>query len=373
MRSLFSLALVILLSAASADSFAAKPKLLELKLDEETVQGKLIAHNQDLCWLMERDGNLRQIELRNVTEFRTLSNGFRRMKAAEFRKQLRREFKKPYEIKSTQHYVVCATEGKAKQYAQLFETIYRTFTVHISARGFRISKPDFPLVAIVFPDFKRFAEYSRKVGVRAFPGLKGFYLPTTNRVALYDDGNEEIAYEFNPLPQHSLHRYARIKGNFKDTLIHEATHQVAFNVGLHSRIGESPVWVVEGLATIFESPGIRDRSHDEPKSRINPYRFLSFKEFVKKRRKQKSLAGFVKSDTLFEKSIFDAYAQAWALSFYLIETRPAKYMKYLKTIAKRDPLKPYTPQERLADFTNTFGDDLDKLETALIRYIDRLE
>lgn len=251
MRILFSFAFVVILSAASSDLFAAKPKLLEFKLDGETVQGKMIAHNQNLCWLMERDGNLRQIELRNVTEFRTLSNGFRRMKVAELRKQLRREFKKPYEIKSTQHYVVCATQGKAKQYAQLFETIYRTFIVHMSARGFRISKPDFLLVAIVFPNFKSFREYSRKVGVRAFPGLKGYYLPMTNRVALYDDGNEDVAYEFHPLPRRSLHWYARIKGNLKETLIHEATHQVAFNVGLHSRIGESPVWVVEGLAIIF--------------------------------------------------------------------------------------------------------------------------
>jgi hypothetical protein len=179
MRILSSLACVALLLAASTESFAAKPKLLELKLNEETVQGKMIAHNKRECWLMERDGNLRQIDLSNVTELRTLSEGFCRMKVAEFRKQLRREFKKPYEIKSTQHYVVCASAGKAKPYAQLFETIYRTFTVHISARGFRVSKPDSPLVAIVFPDFKSFAAYSRKVGVRAFPGLKGFYLPTT--------------------------------------------------------------------------------------------------------------------------------------------------------------------------------------------------
>jgi hypothetical protein len=227
-------------------------------------------------------------------------------------------------------------------------------------------------VAIVFPDFKSFAEYSRKVGVRAFPGLKGYYLPTTNRVALYDDGSEDVAINFNLFPQHPLDWYAKIQGNLKDTLIHEATHQVAFNVGMHSRIGESPVWVVEGLATIFESSGIRDRSRGESKSKINPYRFISFKDYVKKRRKKKSLADFIKRDTLFERSILDGYAQAWALSFYLIETRPAKYMQFLKTIAKRDPLKPYTSQERLADFTNIFGDDLDMFETALLRYIDRL-
>ena len=69
MRNLSSLAFVVLLWAASSESFAAKPKLLELKLGEEIVQGKMMAHNKSECWLMERNGNLRQIDLRDVTEF----------------------------------------------------------------------------------------------------------------------------------------------------------------------------------------------------------------------------------------------------------------------------------------------------------------
>jgi len=364
---------MLVLAAGTVSCFAGKPRLLELELEDTTVRGKMVARNQSFCWLMERDGNLRQIPLHNVTRFRKTKDEFRRMKVIEVRKELRVEFKKPFEIKTTQHYVVCARAGKAQQYARLFEDIYRTFSVHFSARGFRVNKPEFPLVAIVFPDFKSFSNYSQKLGIRVIPGLKGYYLPTTNRIALYDDGGEAISADFQPVPQQSLLWYGKVTGNLRDTLIHEATHQVAYNIGMHSRIGENPKWVVEGLATVFEAPGIRNRSRGQSETRINRARFLWFREFIRKRRKENSLADFIRSDTLFKASILDAYSQAWALSFTLIETRPGKYVKYLKKIAQRDPLKSYSPDERLADFKNAFGNDLEKVDASMLRYMKRLK
>lgn len=369
-RACFCLALIA--TTASVAAAAEQSKQLELKLNAETVRGKLMAHNRHLCWVLERNGNLREVALQNVTEFRKTSKSFQRMKAVEMRKQLRDEFGKRFEIKATQHYVVCASEGKAKEYARLFEKIYRTFSVHFSARGAHLTKPEFPLVAIVFPDFKSFATYSQKEGVRAFPQLKGYYHPVSNRIALYDDGSEQVAIDATPvLPQTGFRWHAKVSGSLRDTVIHEATHQVAFNVGIHSRIGKSPTWVVEGLATLFEAPGIRNRSHDPSVTRINSLRLRSFQEFVKKRRQEKSLADFIQNDTLFRSSIHDAYGQAWALSYFLMETRSAKYMRYLKMIAQRDALQPYTSQQRLSDFKEVFGNDLDKLEVSFLRYLAR--
>ncbi len=158
-------------------------------------------------------------------------------------------------------------------------------------------------------------------------------------------------------------------------MIHEATHQVAFNTGLHSRMGVNPKWIVEGLATVFESPGIRESASNrgEAFGRTNKERYVWFGNYAKSRRKPKSLAAFVSSDKLFETSALDAYAEAWALSFYLVETRSTKYAKYLKTIATRDPLKEYPEAERLADFKKAFGNDLDMLEADFLRFISRLE
>jgi hypothetical protein len=76
---------------------------------------------------------------------------------------------------------------------------------------------------------------------------------------------------------------------------------------------------------------------------------------------------------MFQTAALDAYAQAWALSFYLIETRSSKYAGYLKNIASRDPLKAYPKEERLSDFKNAFGSDLNMLEADFLRFISRLE
>ena len=48
-----------------------------------------------------------------------------------------------------------------------------------------------------------------------------------------------------------------------DTIIHEAAHQTAFNTGVHTRCGDSPRWLVEGLGTMFEARKVRaQRRHD---------------------------------------------------------------------------------------------------------------
>ena len=163
-----------------------------------------------------------------------------------------------------------------------------------------------------------------------------------------------------------------IEGNLLDTIVHEATHQIAFNSGLHSRIGETPKWVIEGLATVFEAPGIRDSSTSrKSKTRLNRERFVRFGNFAKDRRKRDSLSQFVSSDESFKKNILDAYSEAWALSFWLIETRPRKYEAYLKSIITRDPLERYSAEQRLDDFQKAFGSDLKQREAEFLRYIQK--
>ena len=95
------------------------------------------------------------------------------------------------------------------------------------------------------------------------------------------------------------------------TVIHEATHQVAFNTGVHSRLASHPRWAVEGLATVFEAEGIRVR-HDltSPIDRINRERYLWFQDYASNRRRAHSLGSFVSDDRAFEQSAMDAYSEA---------------------------------------------------------------
>lgn len=406
-------ALFVCLAINTRTVDGATPALLELKVGKTQFRGKLIAKNKHFCWLMGRDGKLNPIDLKSVASFRKVSPRFRGFTAGDMRTRLLKEFGKDFEVSGTPHYLVCAAKGKAKQYAEVFEDIYRTFYMYFRTRRFDITEPEFPMVAIVFPTQKGFAEYCAADDVQATKTLRGYYLRTSNRVALYATGSESLAlsnsyqsspyvvacdcgggnkYASRPFPgfprrpqrgpsllnqpkvQQLPLTFEKVNGSLKDTIVHEATHQVAFNTGLHVRIGSNPKWVVEGLATVFEAPGIRDSAKGgNVKHRINRERYLWFQNFKTDRRRQYSLDSFIADDKMFDSAALDAYSQAWALTFYLVETRPRKYAALLKVIAAKDPMFEYKSTDRANDFKKIFGTKMKLLEADFIRFMDRLK
>src|SRR5690606_26419230 len=84
--------------------------------------------------------------------------------------------------------------------------------------------------------------------------------------------------------------YGSILAGSRDTLIHEATHQLAFNLGLHSRLGETPRWVVEGLAMLFEEDSRRDDTLGQSTAmRVNRSRYIWFMNYRRERREKGAL------------------------------------------------------------------------------------
>ncbi len=372
---------------------AGNPALLELRTGDKTYQGRAVAHDARAVWLMQRDGRLQHLPLEKVTQHRRVAPRFERLSASELRDSLRRELGQEFEVVGTGHYLVCARQGRAGRYAPLFEEVYRAFHVYFSARGFSIAEPEFPLVAIVFPDRASFQRYAQAEGLRLPRGVVGYYLLTSNRVALYDPDQANAASPAPPdgassdrslladavhAPPHShpwLGWLGAIEASLRDTIIHEATHQVSFNVGLQSRVGPNPKWISEGLATLFEAPGIRNaEGRLAVSTRLNRERFVWFGNYRKSRRPAKSLQAFVSSDEMFESAgVLDAYSQGWALTFFLVETRSSQYARYLKLVAARPPLQEYTAPQRLQDFQQAFGNDLELLDAAFLRFMDGLK
>lgn len=383
-------ALLALLGALVPEACAAAPPLVELKVGGKAYQGRVDAHDDRECWLMGRDGRLERLAVNRIEAHRQVAAQFKGLTAAELRDQLRREVGDAYDVAGTEHYLVAAKKGNGEKFAHLFEDVYRSFHGHFSVRGFTMRKPEFPMVAIVCPDRDKFIARCRDDEVRYGPGLLGYYHPATNRVSLFDPGDQSVSEADgetrtswvepfdrtdSPLLAHArMGMNGEMKAGLRDTIIHETTHQVAFNTGLHTRIGETPRWVVEGLATVFEAPGVRDGGGRQAPvmQRINRERFLRFGEYAKQRRQAKSLGTFVSTDDMLSKATLDFYAEAWALTFYLTETRSSAYAKYLKTLAERDPIKPYPAAERLEEFRKAFGNDLVMLEADFLRHLERL-
>ena len=392
--------IVLAITLISTPVYAAPPALIEVQVGDETLQGKVFAHSDKYFWLQSPDGRMRSLLADDVRKFRKIAPQFAGWSASIVRDNLRREFGKGFEVAGTRHYVVCApidrnrSDQKARLYAETFEELYRTFQMYFSVRGFTISEPEFPLIAIVFPDFDSFARYARAEKHDVPRTLRGYYLSSSNRVALYESPDYAAqqsqwlptrsfpAGETNPFAEAGLlvshgdspgiedQAWRSFQGSLKDTMIHEGTHQVAFNTGLHSRIGANPRWLVEGLATVFEAPGIRNSGGAGPaRTRINHERFLSFGDYSKSRRNPKSLETFLSSDEMFQTSVLDAYGEAWALSFFLIETRPRAYAEYLRAIATRDPLRGYPAEDRVADFKKAISKELPLLEAEFLRFI----
>ena len=86
-----------------------------------------------------------------------------------------------------------------------------------------------------------------------------------------------------------------------------------------------------------------------------------------------SLATLIGDDTRLKstETAQDAYAEAWALTYFLLKRHPQQYVEYLKRLSTKKPLLWDEPEARLAEFKQVFGKDLQKLDTELVRTMAR--
>ncbi len=368
---------------------AAVEGMIEVTLPKLRIEGEPILWNHSVVHLLGRDGRLWQFVPADVITYRQTAARFRAYSLSEFRAELLRELGADYEVSGTGHYLVAHPAGQRDLWADRFEDLYRSFVHFFAVRGFRIEQPRFPLVGIVCRnrnEFMRIAEREKgtgpicakhpegghrpqvghgKLDQSPFPafaasgGVAGCYNLDSNRIALYDMGGRGDSPDWR--------RNAAV-------LIHEATHQTAFNTGVHSRYSPPPTWVAEGLAMLFEAPGVND-PHDWPRlaDRVNRDRLQAFRRSVAPRHRPDTLSSMVATDEWFRADPTAAYAEAWALSFFLVETEPSKYMRYLKLTAAGRPFQKTTAAQRTADFTAVFGADWRMLEARFLRFTEGLE
>jgi hypothetical protein len=362
MRIAVCVAFSLAFSAASVVAADAGRWTLDLVLNGAHVEGMPLLWSERQVELLARDGRLWSFSPQEAKQAHEVSRTFRGYTAAELRSGLSRELGKSFEISGTGHYLVAHAPGQKDYWSKRFEDLYRSFVHYFSVRGFKLAEPEFPLVAIVFRNQQDFFRYAERDGAKISTQVLGYYSPRSNRVSLFDIGGGKALAD-------DWHQNA-------DTIIHEATHQTAFNTGVHTRFGETPRWLAEGLGTMFEAKGVWDSTHHASRTsqpdRLNRGRLARFKNYVT-RRPAGSLAEFVSSDRIFGTDTDAAYAEAWALSFFLVETQPKLYSQYLARTAGRPAFRAYPAAERLADFTAVFGKDLQLLEAHYLRFMGELK
>jgi hypothetical protein len=353
MRRLFYLIISAALGSLVAGWLAAAEPLMKLDLAGRTLEGTPVAFSKEKVFFLARDGQLNEFAPTEVSNYSQLDATFRSYSQAEMRGLLLREFPQ-FEVSGVGHYLVVHPAGKRDQWAPRFEELYRSFLQYFAARGWQLPEPRFPLVAVVYPRQVDFWQAAAREGYEPNPNMLGYYSPTSNRIIMFDAAARP-GWDWT---------------TNSDTIIHEAAHQTAFNTGVHQRFGELPRWLVEGLGTMFEARGVwQSRTYQSQVDRINLGRLKTWQSLAKSRRPNDIIAQIVSSDRFFATDPEAAYAESWALSFYLSETSPKKYFELLTKTAVRPAFSEYPAAKRLEDFTSIFGNDLAMLDARLQRFL----
>jgi len=279
-----------------------------------------------------------------------------------------------FHVHTTDNYVIAAStqEAYSEWTSQLLERMKIAFQSYWKNRRFELSPLASSLPVLILSNQSQFAKMAEFDRTPASATGQGYYLVTANRIVLFD-----LTAQNGDTPATNIaevqRRAQRIPASVA-TVVHEATHQIAFNRGMHRRYADNPVWLTEGMAMYFEAPDLRSRRGWSGIGKVNASRLFRFREFLKSKRQPDSIETLVKDNSRFgdADSAIDAYAEAWALTYFLIRTRIRDYTQYLKLVSQNQPLDWDEPEERLAEFQSVFGSDFAKLNRELLSFTRRL-
>lgn len=256
---------------------------------------------------------------------------------------------KEFSSQETEHFRVyySGDEANARQAGRYFEILYEKFAEVVDPLGVPLHPPAEKMAAVIFKDFD---EYRKMTGIET-SACPGFYSPRWNALYIYDYRTHPGYQELKS--RASTSRRSGSQGSFwnrsgqrlselgvisicdrwirelnAEVVIHEATHQICYNTGFFTQTGEVyPTWLVEGVALYFEHPAYWNFL-ENPAGNINVSCLKIFREGLALRTLV-SLLDLLAPGTNFFHSLPDrtemAYAQSWALFYYLIHGEEGKY------------------------------------------------
>jgi hypothetical protein len=284
---------------------------------------------------------------------------FRPASAAELQAQLHDGPFAAFQLLKTEHYLIFYQSSLpfAQDSGRLLEDLYRGLLDAFRRNGIPVHDSEFPLVAVIFAserDFRAHKPVDSKV--------QAYYEFFTNRIFFFqrserDKVEPKVAALLKP-----------------QTVAHEGAHQILSNIGVQPRLSAWPPWLIEGLAEYFATTtntkkGIMWgglgaisalnmatlRELDDPLSiplnRAEPRTFRTAGH-----------GGGSRTESLLKKTELTPtdYAEAWALTHFLVHRRTSEFFKFLRAMSEVPPLEPRTPEDNLAEFRKYFGSDIGK-------------
>jgi hypothetical protein len=341
-----------------------------------TIDGTLVVEAQDGGLLLElADQRYELVQPDQIVARRRLDAAPAEESPREFGRRILGELPAGFDLHVTKHYVVCFDTSReyAVWCAALFERLHDTFATYWTNAGLEIRRPQHPLVVVIFADRRAYEAYAARDLGAAADRVVGYYNLLSNRVTTFDlTGSDSLPKPAGRRPGRAgLEILASPEAaGLVATLVHEATHQMAFNTGMHQRLAPVPLWVSEGIATCFETPDLTNARGWKGIGGVNTARLDRFLQGFRPGGLRELVAG----DEPFRRAAegLDAYARAWALTHFLMKTKRDAFAGYLRTIAAKQPCGDDSPERRLEEFTAAFGATPDALEPEVQRMMARL-
>ncbi len=368
-------------AAAVTEDRAARGLKITFRRDgqQRTITGRVVIGSADGGRLVETPaGLLWTLEGSEIVDREPIHEPFTPRTQKEVAVQLLANLPAGFRVHTTKHYVVAYNTSRA--YAQwtssLLERLHKAFTNYWKRQGLELHEPQFPLVVQVFADQASYQRASSDDLPGGAGGIAGYYSLRTNHISMVDltgmeslrgpGGRRGSLKQINQM----LNQPAALP--LVSTIVHEATHQIAFNCGLQTRYADIPLWLCEGMAVYFEAPDLTSGRGWRGIGKVNYSRLKTFRRNLPEWNKA-SLKNMLTKDRRFRtgRTAVAAYADAWALNYFLIKYRSKQYTAYLKTLAQKMPLMTDTSQTRLDEFTQHFG-DLHKLEQDFLKQMARV-
>ncbi|HBJ33738.1 MAG TPA: hypothetical protein DDZ51_03030 [Planctomycetaceae bacterium] len=323
---------------------------------EVEIVGEAIVTAQDGGqMILTDDGHMLIVQPETVISRETTTEPFTPVDDAEISRRLLEILPDGFAIYRTKNYVIAhnTNEAYVRWVGSLFESLHRGFHSYFKNQGMTLSQPRFPLVALVFANRQSFDQYAKAELGDAGGSVIGYYNLETNRMTTFNVPNPERNVA---------------------TIIHEATHQLAYNTGLQTRFADNPMWFSEGLAVFFESPNFNNPNGWKGIGWVNTVNLARFRRFQLSR-PQDSLITLFSDDLRFrnEATAENAYAEAWAMTYFLIRTKRKEYFQYLRELSESKPLVQLDRRERIEMFQRIFDTDLPSLDRQFLLYMAKVK
>lgn len=316
-----------------------------------------------------------------------------------------------FQILPTKHFLIYynTTPNFAKRRRLLFDKLHKVYAETFEKIDTEIRKPKKRLTVILFETPEGFQNY---LADEAMKWAAGVYMQEENQVVFFDGNSdpeylkikEVLGYYSGELlkvrrvvrqirhPTAKL-RYTRIIGGYQKEVktlekkldgmidnqnvavtIHEATHQLSFNLGPLERDTRPPRWLAEGIATFFETPRMgRWRGAD----RFNAQRYIAYEDARTAEALSTLEEVLTDESLLFDPEKVDAgYGAVWSLFYFLYQEHPEACAEICGTFRVPEELPEDESemetlhQQSLDDFERILGGSLDEIETQWHAFMD---